>query len=352
MRWYVMANGQTVGPEEGETIMQWGRDGLLLVGSHVRDELGGNWMPVEQSPFASVVRDIAAETRGKLAFRNGLIRLVVGLGAVSILFLWMCNDIEKAKHRPTEQPLVEAAINSTPVVQPSHVDVRREMDRLKVPILPKWGAYDVLPKAQKTKKKLFATFDATVALARMAPDSYVEALIMVSQSLARERLAPLVLPETRATGELNQTLVPSEERSKCVLWAATWINDDETLRSLRTLGFQKIACAETAWSLKAEATTCFLYWTKSADHDANDPVFVWKDLPRYRRAQVAGRATGEDAVLRMLALVSEGASTMMPGGSYVIVKEDDDWAQIQGVSAQDGIAGIVDRAACHHKPRR
>lgn len=52
MRWYVTTNGETVGPIEGEVVAAWAREGRLVPGTHVRDEAGSAWMPVEQSPFA------------------------------------------------------------------------------------------------------------------------------------------------------------------------------------------------------------------------------------------------------------------------------------------------------------
>ena len=55
MRWYVNVKGQTVGPFEESGVIAMGKRGELEK-STVRDEAGGAWMPVEQSPFKSYVK--------------------------------------------------------------------------------------------------------------------------------------------------------------------------------------------------------------------------------------------------------------------------------------------------------
>ena len=53
MRWYVSRAGQTVGPVEESQLAEWVRGGMF--DAYVRDEAGGAWMPVAQSPFASLI---------------------------------------------------------------------------------------------------------------------------------------------------------------------------------------------------------------------------------------------------------------------------------------------------------
>ncbi len=53
MRWFVSRNGQTSGPVDEAEVAAWVRGGMA--DASVRDEMGGNWMPVAQSPFASLV---------------------------------------------------------------------------------------------------------------------------------------------------------------------------------------------------------------------------------------------------------------------------------------------------------
>lgn len=54
MRWFVMHEGKTEGPVEGEEVFRMGKVGRLFPTTHVRDEAGA-WMPITQSPFASAV---------------------------------------------------------------------------------------------------------------------------------------------------------------------------------------------------------------------------------------------------------------------------------------------------------
>lgn len=53
MQWYVMRNGETQGPVDGSVVVGWIRAGMH--DASVRDEAGGNWMPLAQSPFAQYV---------------------------------------------------------------------------------------------------------------------------------------------------------------------------------------------------------------------------------------------------------------------------------------------------------
>lgn len=53
MRWYVNRNGQTSGPVDESQVVEWIRLGMH--DATVRDEAGGNWMPLTQSPFAALV---------------------------------------------------------------------------------------------------------------------------------------------------------------------------------------------------------------------------------------------------------------------------------------------------------
>ena len=50
MRWYVSRNGETAGPVEEAQLFEWVRGGMR--DGMVRDEAGGPWTPLEQSPFA------------------------------------------------------------------------------------------------------------------------------------------------------------------------------------------------------------------------------------------------------------------------------------------------------------
>jgi hypothetical protein len=50
MRWYVSKNGETTGPVEEAQIVEWVKAGLR--DAMVRDEAGGQWTALTQSPFA------------------------------------------------------------------------------------------------------------------------------------------------------------------------------------------------------------------------------------------------------------------------------------------------------------
>lgn len=52
MRWYVNRNGQTMGPVEEAELAEAVRKGFE---GSVRDEMGGQWMPVASSPFAALM---------------------------------------------------------------------------------------------------------------------------------------------------------------------------------------------------------------------------------------------------------------------------------------------------------
>ncbi len=52
MRWYVSRNGETVGPVEEREVAEWFHDGMR--DGMVRDEAGGPWTPIMQSPFALI----------------------------------------------------------------------------------------------------------------------------------------------------------------------------------------------------------------------------------------------------------------------------------------------------------
>jgi hypothetical protein len=53
MRWYVSRNGETVGPVDDAQVAQWVSAGM--VDAQLRDEAGGPWTWVPQSPFAAFV---------------------------------------------------------------------------------------------------------------------------------------------------------------------------------------------------------------------------------------------------------------------------------------------------------
>ncbi len=53
MRWYVSRNGETIGPVDDAQVATWIRGGM--VDGMIRDEQGGQWMPLASSPFRTLI---------------------------------------------------------------------------------------------------------------------------------------------------------------------------------------------------------------------------------------------------------------------------------------------------------
>ncbi len=94
MRWFVSRNGQTTGPVEESEVAAWVRGGMA--DASVRDEAGGNWMPIQASPFAGLLPpDPAAKTRQV----NAVIILLVLVG-LPIAFLWYaCSGYKESSQK-------------------------------------------------------------------------------------------------------------------------------------------------------------------------------------------------------------------------------------------------------------
>ena len=88
MRWYVMSGGRTVGPMDGETIAQSGKEGRLITGMLVREEPGGTWIPIERSPFAAFVRNPAAEALVRREAQRGKVTGIVVIGLIVAWIVW------------------------------------------------------------------------------------------------------------------------------------------------------------------------------------------------------------------------------------------------------------------------
>jgi hypothetical protein len=240
-----------------------------------------------------------------------------------------------------EKDMVEAAARANAVRE-------RNVESRRTAIAAAWAAFDALPK--KTKKDLFATLEKVTSQVEMLSPADGATARAQSASLARERMAPLIIPETRATGDANDTLVPSPDAAKCRVWASMWTRDLDTLDSLITLGFQSVVCGDKTTNLREAANVCYLRWKQGPDHAADDAIFVWKTLEVFERARVVGQRTDDRATLEYLGLVSRGADTMMPGGRYVIEDRGPGWVRISGRDAQAGRRGYVDEDACRRKP--
>ncbi len=117
MKWYVMHEGKTAGPVDGEEIFKLGKQGQLFPSMHVRDEAGG-WMPILQSPFASVV-SMAAPVVQPQAVPGGIAgsakRIVIGVvGSIVVLVggLTLIGALSKPKMPPV--PVAQPAPEPEP----------------------------------------------------------------------------------------------------------------------------------------------------------------------------------------------------------------------------------------------
>lgn len=207
-----------------------------------------------------------------------------------------------------------------------------------------WKAYDGAPK--KDKAAFFDTF--TTARARASRTNQDETkLLRWNEAHGRVRMAPLITPQTKATGPRYTTLVPHPTNSVCVLWAKMWLTDDETGPSLAQLGYELVSCGSTTWSVAAEMGLCHLYWKTGGDHHAGDVVFLWDSLESYKTQQSIGIRTGTEAEMRYLAFSSAHAKMLTEPVSVTVIERGGPWVQVTG-----SMSGYVDAGACHLKPLR
>lgn len=66
MRWFVNINGRTTGPLEEQDLTHMVREGLVAANAYIRDETGGAWLPLAQSPFGRFVAKSDARTSLKV----------------------------------------------------------------------------------------------------------------------------------------------------------------------------------------------------------------------------------------------------------------------------------------------
>jgi hypothetical protein len=227
-----------------------------------------------------------------------------------------------------------------------------------------WASYDALPK--KAKGDLVSTYQTALARAKTILGDDGQAEQATVGASARERMAPLIQPETATTGDGKTTLVPSANAAKCRLWGAMWTGDSGTVTSLLSLGFERVWCAPTAqsegqaWKLQEAAyaldpdRACFLY---GENHE--EPVFVWQTPELFRKALQVEVQTSDQAAMQMLALVSEGAQTVQPGARFVILDRGQGFVtivangspkpQLVFANKWPSIGGYVKPTECHPK---
>ena len=108
MRWYVSRNGETVGPVEEADVANWVRAGMH--DAMLRDEAGGPWTPVSQSPFGALLPRVRPTPSWMWA---GIGIAVIGAGFLLV--------VDPPKFGSTLQPAAAqpaaAAPNPTPTNQ-------------------------------------------------------------------------------------------------------------------------------------------------------------------------------------------------------------------------------------------
>ena len=261
------------------------------------------------------------------------------LGALSCLLACKSND-------PPPTPV--AATSDAP--KPAPAALGRQA---RARILDLFTAYDSSPVTERTTQRLIAAKRSADEVYEAVPPSERDATHAVIGAAFRVRMAPLIDSKARASGDANDTLTPSPNEVECLRLGNKWIDDGEVLESLTTIGYEHLACGKKQWDLRTEAARCYLYWSGSEpDHERGDVVFIWKDMARYQRQLIAGHARGDEANMRYLALVSDGAAVVTPGGAYSIVARGEGWLQIRGTGDRVGQDGVVDDRACHRKKPR
>lgn len=97
MRWYVSRQGETVGPVEPAQVTEWVRGGMT--DAMVRDDAGGPWTAVLQSPFAPggyaivphapvMIQQIASHTQCRSCGAVGSKQVQTKITSGGWLFFW------------------------------------------------------------------------------------------------------------------------------------------------------------------------------------------------------------------------------------------------------------------------
>lgn len=116
MGWYVMSGTETIGPVGADLLGEYLKSGKLGAGTFVRDENGGAWMAVEQSPFAALLNVKKKEAAAIVE------RLKIALGFGVLIwggYSWYSCSQAISKR---EAVSAEAAFTSAPIATPSPVE--------------------------------------------------------------------------------------------------------------------------------------------------------------------------------------------------------------------------------------
>lgn len=216
MKWYVMHEGKTAGPVDGEEIFKLGKQGELFPSMHVRDETGA-WMPILQSPFASVVAasvsvpaaaplaNVAASAkRIVIGVVVAVVALVGGLTVVAAVSKKPLPPVPEAQIQPAQAPAphvptpVERIATATtlrqaiPIAKPLMADTQNGDVSQGAVILALWWA-----RHPSLWAELLAMPDTKRAEIMKDPDPYRGQRICITGSvieIARDKSTPASAP--------------------------------------------------------------------------------------------------------------------------------------------------------------
>ncbi len=96
MRWYTSTDGQTSGPHEESEMREFVDRGRVTVDSRVRDEQGGTWQPIAESPLAHYVVDQIGDRQAATASAFwGRTLTVLGLSVLCLatVYYWFVQTV-------------------------------------------------------------------------------------------------------------------------------------------------------------------------------------------------------------------------------------------------------------------
>jgi hypothetical protein len=221
--WYLrLGTTEPTGPHSTEQIQAAIAAGTVSSQSTVMAAEDGVWRPVLSVPAFAAARPKDAGVSP--------LRQIVGsvvLSGIFILAGWVAyEDLTKPK------PPVPA---SSPEVIERNLRADEREAREKIRAV--WADYDKTP---PDKFRLAVALAKAKTLAEGAPTRARQEILERVDVAARDRMAPLIRPESRTDGDESRTLVPSDDAAKCLLWASMWRN--ETAKELKDMGFTRIAC--------------------------------------------------------------------------------------------------------------
>ena len=339
MGWYVMSGTETIGPVSAELIGEYLKSGKLGASTFVRDENGGAWMAVAQSPFAPMLRRPRSTDISTVKTVSVAVILVAGLVSIVIL---------AAAPRDYRTPTLETAAPEQAAAAVVAAPVEESPDVIGAPFVAKvdanWATFDALPKPQQTKDRFRATLGEQNTLIDQVPENARPLVADHMLKLARQHISSWYSFGTSSAGDDATDLVPSANKAACQMWGSMWVHDIDTLSAIMTMGFRRIVCSTKTWILKDEASACYL-WSIDPDDKSKGTAIVWSTLELYQRSLVIGKRTDDDGMLAYMGLMeNDGASTMVPGVKAEILDSGPGWFHVKGAN----FLGYVPADLCHH----